>query len=174
MATATATKKKAAPEETESDRPFHKTASTQVRKGHVMAIVHYVRVEDIQNAASDSAAMNVSALDENGAGKFRVEGRVLIENALSADQFAEEITVTKTKAAEILVSSTNRPLSVCFEKQDGEERTLRGRLVKPEPLLGRSMCEDLDIASGYRLRLVDHRTIKWIIVDGVKYTVKGN
>jgi len=76
------------------------------------------------------------------------------------------------KAAEILVNAYHRPLTVCFVKNDGTERTLRGRLVKPEPLLGRSTVEDLDVTNGNRLRLVDHRTIKWIVVDGTKYTVK--
>jgi hypothetical protein len=38
-------------------------------------------------------------------------------------------------------------------------------------LLGRSHVEDLDITEGHRLRLVDHRTIRWIIVNCVKYTV---
>jgi hypothetical protein len=168
---ATATKKKT--EEADQDRPFHKTASVKVKSGHIMAIVHYVKVNDIWNAPSDNAGMSVTSLDEGNTGSFRVEGRVLIENALSADQYQEEVTVTKTKAAEILVSSANRPLTVTFEKQDGEMRMLRGRLVKPEPLLGRSMCEDLDIGSGYRLRLVDHRTIHSLIVDGVRYVVKG-
>ena len=59
-------------------------------------------------------------------------------------------------------------------KQDGTERTLRGKLVKPEPLLGRSMVEDLDSDDKKnRLRQVDHRTINWLVVDGVKYTVKS-
>ena len=40
-------------------------------------------------------------------------------------------------------------------------------------LLGRSLCEDLDLPEGRnRLREVDHRTIKYLIVDGVKYVVK--
>jgi hypothetical protein len=33
------------------------------------------------------------------------------------------------------------------------------------------MVEDLDISDGHRLRLVDHRTIEWLIVDGTKYSV---
>ena len=50
---------------------------------------------------------------------------------------------------------------------------MRGRLITPEPLLGRSMVEDLDLAvTEHRQRLVDHRTIKFLIIEGVKYIVK--
>jgi hypothetical protein len=97
---------------------------------------------------------------------------LLIERGFSADQFQEEVQTTKTRAAEILISSHNRPLTVCFEKSDGSERVLRGKLVTPEPLLGRSMMEDFDIKTGNRLRLVDHRTIRYLIVEGTKYSVK--
>jgi hypothetical protein len=81
--------------------------------------------------------------------------------------------VTMTRAAEILITSFNRPLTVRFVKKQGGERVLRGRLLRPEPLLGRSYVEDLDAKGDSRIRLVDHRTIKCLIVDGVKYTVKG-
>jgi hypothetical protein len=100
-----------------------------------------------------------------------VHGKELIESAFSADQYSAEEKVTKTRAAEILSTAYNRPFTVCFEKQDGKERVLRGRLVEPEPLLGRSHVEDLDVVEGHKLRLVDHRTIRYIIVNGTKYTV---
>jgi len=34
------------------------------------------------------------------------------------------------------------------------------------------MVEDLEVKGVNRLRQVDHRTIKYLIVDGVKYMVK--
>jgi hypothetical protein len=50
---------------------------------------------------------------------------------------------------------------------------LRGRLVEPNGLLGRSLCEDLELPEGQnRLREVDHRTIKYLVVDGVRYSVR--
>lgn len=149
----------------DTDRITHKVAAHQIKPGEIMAFVYFVKVKSV--APDFLSVKTVDALDMD----FDVNGRPLIENGLSADQWQEEIQVSKTRAAEILVSSFNRPLTVCFEKADGKERVLRGKLVTPEPLLGRSMMEDFDL-TGDRLRLVDHRTIKYIIVEGVKYSVK--
>ena len=152
------------------ERKMHKISSVKVKTGDLMALIHYVKVKD---KAYGSDKLTVSGLDE-GVDSFDVIGRDLIDQMYSADQFAEEVKVTKTKAAELLVSSYNRPLTVSFAKVDGSERVLRGRLVQPEPLLGRSMVEDLDVTGtgDARLRQVDHRTINYLIVDGVKYVVK--
>jgi len=136
-----------------------------VKRGDLMAFIYYAKVDEV-----NGDELKVTDVDHNKV--FEVHGDSLIQSALSADQFSSTKRITKTKAAEILISSPNRPLSVCFEKADGTERILRGRLVKPEPLLGRSMVEDLDISSSHRLRQVDHRTIRWLIVDGTKYTVR--
>ncbi len=60
------------------------------------------------------------------------------------------------------------------EGSKGEERTLVGHLVNAEPMLGRSQVIDLQLPpdTGHRLRLVDHRTINWLIFEGIKYNVK--
>lgn len=57
----------------------------------------------------------------------------------------------------------------------GEERTLIGYLLETEPMLGRSKVIDLEQAfagEGWAQRLVDHRTINWIILRNVKYVRK--
>lgn len=160
------------------ERKTHPTDPTKVKAGDIMAIIHYVKVGSITPNAS---SMSVAPLDNKG-GKspnIIVDGRELIGQALSADYFAEEVKTTMTEVAEKLVTSHNRPLTVCFVKQpkkgeeEGEERVLRGRLLSHEALLGRSYVEDLDKPENDRVRLVDHRTIRWLVVDGVKYTVKG-
>ena len=114
----------------------------------------------------------LSLVDVDSGMDFQMLGKSLIDACQSADSSDSTVKATKTKLAEVLVSSFNRPITVCFTKADGSERILRGRLVKPEPLLGRSSVEDLELPKGKRLRLVDHRSIKWITVGGVKHTLK--
>lgn len=148
------------------ERKKNKIDINKTKPNDLMAIVHYVKVK---TSSPNEEKLIVNDLDDNS--EFMITGKELIENSLSADQYKEEIKVNKTQAAELLVNSHNRPLTVAFLKTDDSERVLRGRLVQPEPLLGRSMVEDLDV-KGSRLRQVDHRTIIYLIVDGVKYVVK--
>lgn len=150
-----------------TQRKTHKVNPRKVIKGHMMAFVYYAKVD---SSSLGGQSVQVEGLD-NDQGKFSVHGATLIENSFSADLYEEEERVTKTKAAELLISSHNRPLTVTFIKQDRKKRVLRGRLLAAEPLLGRSYVEDLDEPTGKRVRLVDHRTIESLVVDGVKYTV---
>ena len=141
--------------------------SKAVKAGDLMAFTYYANVK-----SASTNKLLVEDLDNGN--KFYVEGEELLSRSLSADQFKETKKVTKTEAAEILVSSHNIPFTVQFVKEgDGESRLLRGRLVSAEPLLGRSYVEDLDKPRDtHRLRQVDHRTIEFLIVNCVKYVVK--
>jgi len=140
--------------------------ASKIKSGDLMAFIYWTRVRSVSGNV-----LEVEDLD-NGNDPIRIYSKELIEKSFSADQYEKEEKVNKTRAAEILVHAANRPFTVSFQKTDGEERVLRGRLVKPEPLLGRSMVEDLDVSGVNRLRQVDHRTINYLIVDGVKYIVK--
>lgn len=150
-----------------NDRIINKVDPGQVKVGDIMTFTYYVKVK---NATSDR--LIVEDLDHENS-ELQINGTELIQNALSANFFTETQKIGKTQAAEILVQSVNRPFSVSFVKADGTSRELIGRLIKPEPLLGRSMVEDLELPKSEknRIRQVDHRTIEWIIVEGVKYTV---
>jgi hypothetical protein len=138
----------------------------KVNKDDLVAFLHFGKVVEV------IGPHNVVVEDVDRGSRFKVQGDSLIKAGFSADEFTTTKRVSMTEAAQLLIDAKNRPLSVCFTKADGEKRTLRGRLVSPEPLLGRSMVEDLDISRGHRLRQVDHRTIEWLIVDGKKYVVK--
>jgi hypothetical protein len=151
------------------ERRRHKVDPGRIKPGELMACVYYVKVKKVNDGG---ASLQVQDLDGDQ-GEFVVRGAKLIGGSFSADQYQEEEKVTMTRAAEILIASYNRPLTVCFLKKRGEQRLLRGRLLQPEPLLGRSHVEDLDVSGKNRIRLVDHRTIRFLIVDGVKYTVRG-
>jgi hypothetical protein len=161
---------------TEDIRKTNKTEPAKVQAGHLMAIIYYVTVE---NTAYNGERLTVKDV-VGDTGKIDINGKSLIETALSADQFQETVKVNRTQLAQLLIESHNRPFTVVFDKQESKdgkdkERKLRGRLISHEALLGRSLVEDLDIDAKDpkgRTRLVDHRTLKSLIVDGVKYELK--
>jgi hypothetical protein len=71
-----------------------------------------------------------------------------------------------------LVEAGTLPFTAAFKRVDGTGRTLTGYLASHEDLLGRSMVRDLE-AEGDGIRQVDYRTLEWLVLDGVKYIVKG-
>jgi hypothetical protein len=155
----------------EVEREIHQPTVAGVQEGHIMAFTYWARV--LSKNPYGPADIKVVNLD-NGQ-EFRVQGDGLVTAATSADQFEQTREVSMTRAAQLLVDSKKVPFTVCFTKQDGTERVLRGRLVGTEPLLGRSYVEDLEIPfsdKGGRFRLVDHRTLRWLTVEGTKYVVK--
>lgn len=131
----------------------------------VVAIVRYAKVH---KAVGES--VELEDLDDKT--KYSIRGKDLLNSLRSASLFNKQEKITLTKAAELVSSSFNTPMTVCFTKQDGTDRTMVCRLLSTEPLLGRSHVDDLEITDGHRLRQVDHRTIKWAIINGVKYVVK--
>ena len=170
------TKAKPPEQKIEEDAPKSRLIDpAQVKKGHLMAFVYYAHVADVNALGyhvSNGVNLKVKGLDNNQ-GEFGVHGKELVQNAFSADVWAEEKSVNQTEMIEVLMRSYNRPFTVVFTKDDGvSERTLRGRLIEPDGLRGRSKVEDMDEPEGKRFRLVDHRTLKSLVVDGVKYSIK--
>lgn len=54
----------------------------------------------------------------------------------------------------------------------GEERTMVGRHYGEQDANGRVPFIDMQVTTGIRQRLVDPRTLNWMIVNGVRYEVK--
>jgi hypothetical protein len=153
------------------DRKVNNVVASKVSTNDLMAFVNYVKVKQVLKGGEE---LIVTDLDHSKR-DIKISGKDLIENSLSADQFTATEKVTKTEAAEILISLFNRPFTVSFLKADKSERVLRGRFIKHEALLGRSMVEDLDESADNpkgRIRQVDHREILWITVEGIRYIVK--
>lgn len=139
---------------------------SSIKNEDIMAFTYFAKVKKTNGKT-------VFAQDlDNPSNEFSVNGKELLEGSMSADFFSETEKVNKTRLAELLTYAGCSPFTVCFDKTDGSERILRGRMIAPEPLLGRSKVEDLDVDGKHRMRLVDHRTLKWLIVDCVKYVVK--
>jgi len=135
--------------------------------GDLVAVTFWTKVDRVES----SDKLLVEDLDSGN--KFHIQGKDLIDKTLSADEFSKTEKVTKMEAATKLISLHNIPVTVNFDKANGRNRTLRGRLLSSEPLLGRSYFDDLDIKLGeHRIRLVDHREIRYFIASGTKFIVK--
>lgn len=145
---------------------------SKVKEGDFMQVVYYVKVT---GKSYNGDLLHVEDIDTGL--KFDVSGGALVKRLKSADRFTEEVKASRTEVVKVLKESYNIPFTVCFDtapdKKTGEvkERVMRGRLIGPAEF-GRSNVEDIDVTGVHSLRLVDHRTVKWLIVKGVKYTVK--
>jgi hypothetical protein len=174
----------AATAEEATERRSHPIDPFKVEKGHLMMIAHYVSIQNVQPSLGGLFSVNVKDHDVLGARGTPMTwdrtGIELVRCMLSADQYAETVKLSRTEIVKILMSSWNRPFTVTFRKQDkdgavgkGEVRRLRGRLIEPDPIFGRSKVEDLDVEDPKkRFRLVTHLAIDELIVDGVRYIAK--
>lgn len=89
-----------------------------------------------------------------------------------------ETLIQKLKDTSFSILSENKTLkSLAKDLLQGEERILVGHLFNSEPKMGRSLVVDLEAEDEHPVRMVDHRTIKWIILRGKQYVavdyVKG-
>lgn len=125
----------------------------------VIAITLYG--ENLRETRTSYDCKNVHTGDE-----YSING--LKDKTYSSSKFSKTEKVTKTRLAEILVTAGDKPFTVEYVKQNGEPRTLIGRLITPEPLMGRSLVEDF-FTDQSGLRQVDHRTIQSIIIGGTKF-----
>lgn len=130
----------------------------------VVALIRYCKV-------TKSGLSDISVEDLDDGSEFQIHGAKLVDTLLTASKFEKTEEKPLMDVASIVSTSYNTPMTVCFTKKNGEKRILTGRLCSSEPILGRSYMEDLKEKDS-RLRLVDHRTIEWAVVRGVKYCVK--
>jgi hypothetical protein len=146
------------------DRPTHPVDPAKVAVKDIVCIYSYARVKEV---GADSESLLVEDLLLGG--EFNIEGRDMIAAVASADFFAETIRVSKTEMARILTTTHGKPFTVAFVKKDGQERVLRGYFLSHEEMFGRSLCLDLDLEKTDNLRLVDHRSLVSLVVEGVRY-----
>lgn len=86
----------------------------------------------------------------------------------------EALAVLREEAGEVDKKTLEKHLGAAIRRSiNGEERTLVGYLLQTEPKMGRSQVIDLEAPiTGHRIRLVDHRSINWMIIKNTKYIAK--
>ncbi|WP_106393138.1 hypothetical protein [Enhygromyxa salina] len=89
------------------------------------------------------------------------------------DVVTELLEVVKELGADADAKVLTKKLKAAVKKGvSGEVRTLVGYLIQTEARMGRSQVIDLEAPPKQRYRLVDHRTINWLVLKNVKYTLK--
>lgn len=170
----------------------------QIKKGSRLSETQYYEVIGVEKGSFREGG-SVRVRNERGF-EFTISRNIVEEGIYSADQFQEEVKVTRTEMVAVLEGAGDCIFTVNFHKQLspkemadklnkiksknitqkaakeallGEERTLVGYLLNTEPKMGRSQVIDLEIDTElHRIRQVDHRTLNWIILKNVKYTLK--
>lgn len=154
-----------------------KTDTSLLKVGDRLSRISFMEVTDIAFSGRSIRVKNEDGFE------WTIEGGIVSQecDSLYVD---EEVKMSKTGIAEILVSAKDAIIQVCFDKADGTERVLTGYVLGAEPLLGRTVVIDLEkpkklrktkepgVEWDERQRQVDHRTLKWLIYKGVKYKVK--
>lgn len=147
--------------------------ASQVSVDQIVMVYHFAKVKQIYNHGRDNMKVLLEDLDfKTDLGEpfqFQVDGKNLVEKCLSAEIYLEEISLPRTKIVDILTTLYNSPAKAEWVKKDGSTRVARFRYLGPIPQDGRSLVEDLDKTENRNIE-IDHRTLKWLITRGVKYT----
>lgn len=135
--------------------------------GDYICLSHYAEVKSVD------AKGNLHVQDLETGLPIDITGKKLLDCVLSAQNFGSTEEVTRTQLAEKLAHSNGKPFQVKFKKVDGKLRTLVGRLLSLDSLMGRAYVHDFEEGNSSKgLRQVDFRTLEELIVDNVKYKVK--
>lgn len=170
----TATKKKT---RKKSNAQSNAQSSTP-KKGDLLSAIEYYRVEKVQldpKASRLSGAFGgdpvpvVTATNIKTGTVVELRGKPLLDAMQSADSFSSTEKLSRTDVVAKMLASHGRVFTVKYETQEGEPRTLRGYFMKHETLFGRTLAFDLDINEP---RLVCHRKLQELVLDGVRYQVK--
>lgn len=137
----------------------------KLKVGEKISYTDYFTVNDI---TKDS----ISVLDKESRAIY-ITGKKLIESKFySNSQFNKTMKIGKNELAQKLLNTGDKIFTVCFTKANNEKRILIGHFHSAEPFLGRTNVIDLEVASTDKTkghRLIDNRTIQWLVTDNIKY-----
>lgn len=137
---------------------------TKLKKGSIISTTLYMTVNSVNVKNGE-----IIVTDQHGR-QLVTKGKEFIEKAFtSADQFTSTMKVSRTELIEYMLSAKDDVFTASFVKQDGTNRTMIAHLIGEETKMGRSLVMDLEEGGP---KQIDHRTLNWVILNGVKYTVK--
>ena len=146
------------------------TDVSQLKEGDIISYTQYLRFTGIFDING-----RLNLIDTFG-DKIGISPSIIEKGAYNGTQFDSEEKMTRTELIGILDKVGDTVFTAHFIKQNGEERQITARMINVENGFGRSNVIDLEIAlndpKANAVRQIDHRTLNWIILKGVKYSVK--
>ena len=142
------------------------------REGEFVQLIHNCKVNN-QQEGPQGTILTVTDIDRDI--DFQIRGDELALSLNRCETFEDVKKVNKGDLLERLKTTRGKIFSCVFVKANNEERYIQGIYAGPDEGFGRSFVVDLEkIAQGDRnvMRLLDHRTIQYIIVDNTKYVLK--
>jgi hypothetical protein len=150
------------------DRPSHPVDPATVKVGDYMSMHINLQVKEV-----GPEGLVVEDLDNGGT--FNIDGADMIKTLKSASYHAEDVRLSLSDMVRILITSFGLPFTAAYVKKDGQEREMKAINIHNEELFGRSLVRDLELPKDEKqsnLRLVDHRTMSSLVVDGVRYLIR--
>jgi hypothetical protein len=147
---------------------------------------YYVHVEN-QYGVRYMVEKSLTESESHSASQYTEEKRItrtelvdIFENANDTVFTVNFITKpTEEKAKQLLNNlngnDLNNPAGIRKLAQDiiqGHESTIVGHLTSSEPKMGRSSVIDLNLPRANNVRMVDHRSLNWLIYKNTKFVVK--
>ena len=167
-----------------------KSDVSQIKKGDCLSEIQYYEVLSVNSKG-------VHVKNERGM-EFTIGAAIVEEGLFSANQHEDVEEVTRTELVATLANAGETVFTANFNKKPdikalkeafnnpevqvktqvamnemllGEARTMVGYLKSSDSLSGRYQVVDLEDPEK-RAKQIDQRTLNWIILRNVKYTVK--
>lgn len=107
--------------------------------------------------------------------EIRISKSIIEFETFNDRQYVEEVKLSRTELIRKLHDVGDTVFQVNFIKKNGDPRTMTCKMVSIENGFGRSNVIDMKLqfaGESDTVRQVDHRTLNWIILKNVKYSVK--
>ena len=140
-----------------------------LKPGKILSRLSYYVVKEQKNSSS--------VIIQNLKNEEWSIGNDIVKNECFGTSYTEEREVSLTNMVDIMRNAGDKVFLVTFVKKDGTSREMTAVLKgSSDTNFGRSLVRELIVTNGNlkeQERQVDHRTLASLILENVKYVIKG-
>lgn len=152
---------------TTQDYATHRPIGSQLKEGDCISLTAYYKVKEHRISENKDPVVIVQSVKDPNE-YIQISENLIDKDFYSADYYAEEVSLPITELEQVFLSAGSDIFSVSFNKQDESERILRGYSTG-KIVLAKAQVIDAEVNE---FRQVDLREINWLVLRGVKYTLK--